>query len=552
MFPRPIWRSREISDFHQISYLEFLRTGGIFSEQRFENSCRRHACGSNGPKVTGLREGSALNKRFLCSLTGPPRQTLSLLRNSAACAAEFSGRKQSVATLDAAWLPTAKTMKAREAIPRSCEPTVTVKRTKNERWNVYVRLPDGRQGRTTCNTEKDAKDRAQDFLAGVDVKLPGAATSTTTSTAAGSRKSGRRHADPITHAPKRVSTNYVAGPGRGHHVPVTRATLALQAMKKKIVLDFAEGLLSADIKEMDDVFIKALELVYSSTDATAFSHLSAAADIVIKRKHREDSVSFASKRTAQCHRAAMKYTLCEIAGSDDLKKVELLEAVIASLKQQTVTAQQEKNRAQARAEHFEKQAHSFIILSLRHSLAVLKQKNDGRYSHNDRVVQQAILSAASCKLPPHTFAAAARLLDTDERGLGISTNRWDQFEAGERDTVFAVTEKAPHAFEYSEFVQQQWLELTRESERMADELRNPKDRSDPHLYRIHFQEDRTEDLLDMVFANGVNKFGAHNFHLSMKTFMKFKPFQVRKPDAETCVCVYHLKWCKVTGNSEKH
>jgi len=109
---------------------------------------------------------------------------LSLLRNSAACAAEFSGRKQSVATLDAAWLPTAKTMKAREAIPRSCEPTVTVKRTKNERWNVYVRLPDGRQGRTTCNTEKDAKDRAQDFLAGVDVKLPGAATSTTTSTAA--------------------------------------------------------------------------------------------------------------------------------------------------------------------------------------------------------------------------------------------------------------------------------------------------------------------------------------------------------------------------------
>ena len=184
MFPRPIWRSREISDFHQISYLEFLRTGGIFSEQRFENSCRRHACGSNGPKVTGLREGSALNKRFLCSLTGPPRQTLSLLRNSAACAAEFSGRKQSVATLDAAWLPTAKTMKAREAIPRSCEPTVTVRRTKNDRWNVYVRLPDGRQGRTTCNTEKDAKDRAQDFLAGVDVKLPGAATSTTTSTAA--------------------------------------------------------------------------------------------------------------------------------------------------------------------------------------------------------------------------------------------------------------------------------------------------------------------------------------------------------------------------------
>ena len=91
---------------------------------------------------------------------------------------------------------------------------------------------------------------------------------------------------------------------------------------------------------------------------------------------------------------------------------------------------------------------------------------------------------------------------------------------------------------------QQWLDNCRESERMRDELRNPKDRSDPQTYRVHFQEDRTVDLLDRVFEAGNREYGC-DFKLSMKTFRKFKPFQVRKARDESCVCIHHLKWAKM-------
>ena len=63
------------------------------------------------------------------------------------------------------WLPAAKKMKAREAIPRSDEAFVSITPRKDKRWQVYVRLPDGRSATTTCKTQADAKDRAPDFVA---------------------------------------------------------------------------------------------------------------------------------------------------------------------------------------------------------------------------------------------------------------------------------------------------------------------------------------------------------------------------------------------------
>ena len=89
------------------------------------------------------------------------------------------------------WLPAAKQMKAREAIPRSEGPFVSIKKRKDQRWQVYVRLDDGRSGSTTCKTHADAKDRAADFVAGVGVKLPSEKALVTPS-----RKSARGHPDP--------------------------------------------------------------------------------------------------------------------------------------------------------------------------------------------------------------------------------------------------------------------------------------------------------------------------------------------------------------------
>ena len=444
------------------------------------------------------------------------------------------------------WLPAATKQRAREAIPRSEEPVVTITRRKDGRWKVYVRNPDGSSAHTTCKTEADARDRAADFVAGVGVKSPGASPAAPQA----SRKSARGHPEPSPPPPpKRVSQNYIPGPGRGHHTKVSRATLALAALKKQLVLDFAEGVLTTDIKEMDELFCKALETIHRSTPSTSWSAMASAADFVIQRHHREQTLPSASKRTAQRHSAMIKHTLSDIAGPDEAKKVELLEGVLASLR--PGEAQLESKQTTSRLQQNEIRAHQFIVLSLRHSLAFLKRKNIGRYNHHDRVLQQSILSASSCKLPHNTVAAAARLLGTNEQGLRDALSRWDQFEAGDRDTVYDDLEAAPHAYEYATFVREQWLARTRESERMTDELRNPKDRSDPLYYRVHFQEDRSEDLLDDIFEAGVFKYGIDDFHLSMKTLMKLKPFQVRKAGAETCVCVHHLKWAKMVQSYYK-
>ena len=460
---------------------------------------------------------------------------LSLLRNSAAGAAEFSGRKQPIATLDAAWIPSARATKAREAIPRPAGPTVTIKEQSDKRWSVYVRLEDGRQGRSTCKTEKDAKDRAKDFLAGVDMKQPGAADAASPV----SRKSGRNHSDPTPPA-KRVSTNYVPGPGRGRHTPVTQASHALAALKKQLVLDFAEGILSPDIKDIDEMFHVALEQIYEHSNNLSMGSLFTATNTLIACQRREKSVPSASKRTAQRHRAAILHTLTETVGSDPTKQIELASSVLNVLQKRPV----QPSARVSRAEQNELRAQKFIVCSLRHALRTLRHRHIGRYTHSDRVLQQSILSSASCKLPAGTLAAAARILDTDERDLALAQSRWEEYEAGER-TVFDEAEKAATPYQYVEFVREQWLERTRESERMRDEIRNPNDKSDPILYRVHYQEDRTIDLLDDVFEAGVFKYGSDNFTLSERTFRKLKPFQIRKSRDESCVCVHHLKWAKM-------
>ena len=427
-------------------------------------------------------------------------------------------------------------MQAREAVPRSEEPTVTISQRKDKRWHVYVRLPDGRNCNSTCKTQKDAKDRAEDFLAGLDVKLPGAATGA----AAACRKSPRGHDGPTPPPPKRVSPNFVAGPGRGHKDRVTRATIALTALKKQLVLDFADSVLTTDVCDMDELFIKAHETIHSSR-VMADKVLFDASETVILSQKREASVPAVSRRTAQRHRATLQHTLTEIAGSNVEHKISLASQVLASLQKQVQPTQ---NKHAAREDTNEANAHKFIVLGLRYALAQLKLHHSGRYTHDARVFQQSILGAASCQLPSNSMTAAARLLDTDVDGLRLARSRWDSYEAGERDTLFDKAETASRPYPYAQFVSPKRLENTRESERMRDELKNPKDRSDPTLYRVHFQEDRTDDILDRIFEAGVHQYGP-SFHLTITTLLKYKPFQVRKAKAETCVCVHHLKWAKM-------
>ena len=61
-----------------------------------------------------------------------------------------------------------KKQRLREVIAKD-EPTVKITKGKDKRYRVYVGLNDGtgRKFYSTCKTEKDARDKVVDFLAGI-------------------------------------------------------------------------------------------------------------------------------------------------------------------------------------------------------------------------------------------------------------------------------------------------------------------------------------------------------------------------------------------------
>eukprot|EP00656_Telonema_subtile_P015433 TRINITY_DN18087_c0_g1_i4.p1 TRINITY_DN18087_c0_g1~~TRINITY_DN18087_c0_g1_i4.p1 ORF type:complete len:137 (+),score=25.53 TRINITY_DN18087_c0_g1_i4:310-720(+) len=60
---------------------------------------------------------------------------------------------------------------------------------------------------------------------------------------------------------------------------------------------------------------------------------------------------------------------------------------------------------------------------------------------------------------------------------------WDEYEAGDLAAPCHPEEPAPHPYEWEEFLLEQWTVLTRESERMKDDISDPSNRSDEKLYR---------------------------------------------------------------------
>ena len=110
--------------------------------------------------------------------------------------------------------------------------------------------------------------------------------------------------------------------------------------------------------------------------------------------------------------------------------------------------------------------------------------------------------------------------------------------------------------------QDMWASCTRRSERAKDSLRNPNDKSDKRLYRVHWLEVRIQDIHEIILKEGARKFNcsavdavpatettaaipakpAVVFHFSWWYVTKVRPFFVKPAGREVCVCVYHLRF----------
>ena len=86
-----------------------------------------------------------------------------------------------------------------------------------------------------------------------------------------------------------------------------------------------------------------------------------------------------------------------------------------------------------------------------------------------------------------------------------------------------------------------WADNTRKSERKRDSIRNPKNKSDKTLYRIHWLEMRRSDMASLMLKLGKEKFG-NEFHFSYWYAMKVNPFWIKPVGRDVVVCVYCLRF----------
>ena len=88
-----------------------------------------------------------------------------------------------------------------------------------------------------------------------------------------------------------------------------------------------------------------------------------------------------------------------------------------------------------------------------------------------------------------------------------------------------------------------WDELTRPSECTSDDATDPDadENGKHHTHRIHWVNNRLDDLLPIMAALGQEEFG-DGFSISKPTMLKYKQYYHRYPGRNTCLCRYHMEF----------
>ena len=449
-----------------------------------------------------------------------------------------------------------KKQRLREAIVKD-EPTVKITKGKDKRYRVYVGLNDGtgRKFYSTCKTEKDARDKVVDFLAGIGPE-PRELSAPPESV----RASPRDHITPgIMPRRKYRKTHHVAGPGRGIHTATTRASAIVQGEQLALSKALVDGLISEDFMHTEDIYFKALSIIDNQSKHGELEVQSALQRAVAAGRRKLTAEGAQSERQLRRHKTVCKMAIENQAGPDIEKQIALAESVVQDLRGISDSKSSASRINELKGLDLKSKndvlATQFVMQSIRHSIAVMKDKVDGhRPTTKDRQTLQTMVSAATNQVPDGLRAATSRLLDIRLHSLSSFRDLWANFEIGDAHTPCIQKEKsgrATYPVAYRDFVLSQWYELTRRSERMKDEVRNPRDKSDKKNYRVHFREDSYGTMLKLMQAAGRNKFG-DEFHLSERKMKQIMPHEVRRAGEETCVCIHHLKWEKMIQSYGKH
>lgn len=192
-------------------------------------------------------------------------------------------------------------------------------------------------------------------------------------------------------------------------------------------------------------------------------------------------------------------------------------------------------------------ASTYILESLRNFEATLRARYNGRYPNQIRAAHQAVSAAIMCKVPQRKVAIIADAIGFAYDALVDGRHRWcawfDGTEAQLTDLRGAIR-KDKMDEEWIHFAATLWEQETRPAPSTKFSIRNPHNRSDKKLYRIHYLDMRIMDMHALILERGREKFADSDppFHFSFWYCVKVRPFFVKAAGRETSVCIYHLRF----------
>ena len=273
-----------------------------------------------------------------------------------------------------------KKQRLREAIVKD-EPTVKITKGKDKRYRVYVGLNDGtgRKFYSTCKTEKDARDKVVDFLAGIGPE-PRELSAPPESV----RASPRDHITPVIMPPRKYrKTHHVAGPGRGIHTATTRASAIVQGEQLALSKALVDGLISEDFMHTEDIYFKALSIIDNQSKHGELEVQSALQRAVAAGRRKLTAEGAQSERQLRRHKTVCKMAIENQAGPDIEKQIALAESVVQDLrgisdsKRKSSASRIKELKGQDMKSKNDVLATEFVMQSIRHSIAVMKDKVDG-------------------------------------------------------------------------------------------------------------------------------------------------------------------------------
>ena len=250
-------------------------------------------------------------------------------------------------------------------------------------------------------------------------------------------------------------------------------------------------------------------------------------------------------RTIRRHKLNVMNTIRLHAGDDICKQRELAEAVFNSLDVAKPSNAADQQCAELQSLVCDGIREMFTLLSAtRASDKDEPNSGHGRYSHGAQVSMQTLRATVASQIPAGKIAAVARMLDTNRDQLKAAQSLYEDFESGKAPVPYQMEERSCNAYdpEWERIVGDLWRAGTRLSEKKKDVVRNKKDKSDKHPYRIRLLEQSIPSLCIWMNRVGKEKSGDPEFQVSMKTMIRLMPHEVRKPGRQTSLCRYHMEY----------